>query len=482
MYENQYIVFNEEIDVAFPDFKSFAFETLVVKAHKRLAVTIESGDRASLCILGYIFDPEDPSRGNNDICRELSQADGTIEDFLRMIDRYSGRFCILIRRDCGLYAIPDACALRRIYYSYSFECVALSSAPKLILDIFDEQPKIGPEKRLLIESKKFLQEESPWYGDGYYDDRIHKVLPNHYLNIGSRCVKRIPFYKKKDYQTETMILRDVHAAIQGSIVAASNRYRLIQALTSGLESRFLLACSRPVSEHIKYFVFQQGISKKHPDVAIPNRLAEKLGVDFQVFVPTGLMDEFETRYDREHIFPRKLQKTCNIQYHYEHHKKNNVMNINGNGGGIIKCNYGHKFNVSFASIRSLSNLPNNSFVDGQLMKWYREVEFLKKKSPITMLDAFYWEQRMGQWGGQFPAEQDIAIEEFSPLNNRRMLLAILEIDNARRCPPRYTFFRDLIRLSWPEVLSEPINPSWQVKDIVGKAARRVYLSYVLKKK
>jgi hypothetical protein len=249
-----------------------------------------------------------------------------------------------------------------------------------------------------------------------------------------------------------------------------------------LESRFLLACSHPIRDEIRYFVFQQGIPSSHPDVVVPKAIARKTGIDFDVFVPDELRPEFRDRHCQDHLYPRILPKTCNIQYHYDHHRESNVMNINGNGGGIIKCSYGHQVDVSLSSIRSLTNIPRNRTIEGELAKWYDEVAFLKSSETVTILDAFYWEQRMGQWGGHFPAEQDIAIEEFSPLNNRRMLLAILEVDSAKRRATKNTFFREVVRLAWPQLLTEPINPHWGIKDAVGKTARQVYLSYVLKKK
>ena len=35
---------------------------------------------------------------------------------------------------------------------------------------------------------------------------------------------------------------------------------------------------------------------------------------------------------------------------------------------------------------------------------------------------------MGNWGTMYQAEQDIAIEEFCPFNNRKLLMILLSVD------------------------------------------------------
>ncbi|MBJ3793540.1 hypothetical protein I8J38_34180, partial [Bacillus sp. OA1] len=75
-----------------------------------------------------------------------------------------------------------------------------------------------------------------------------------------------------------------------------------------------------------------------------------------------------------------------------------------------------------------------------------------------ILDLFYWEQRMGNWGTMYQAEQDIAIEEFCPFNNRRLLIALLKLEKEYRQGPEHIIYKKMINSLWPETLSEPINP------------------------
>jgi len=94
----------------------------------------------------------------------------------------------------------------------------------------------------------------------------------------------------------------------------------------------------------------------------------------------------------------------------------------------------------------------------QVSRWLEGARLPAKEQGISLLDLFYWEQRLGNWGALYPLEQDIAIEEVSLFSNRKLLMALLRVDPARRMPPNYPMFRSLVKRMWPKVLDLPINP------------------------
>jgi len=82
----------------------------------------------------------------------------------------------------------------------------------------------------------------------------------------------------------------------------------------------------------------------------------------------------------------------------------------------------------------------------------------------------------------YQAEQDIAIEEFSPFNNRKLLMVLLSFEEKHRKGPRHNAYRAIIEHLWKEVLEEPINPlttKEKVKRIV-KDILPVRLKYKFK--
>ena len=116
-----------------------------------------------------------------------------------------------------------------------------------------------------------------------------------------------------------------------------------------------------------------------------------------------------------------------------------------------------------------SGFYRNPYVREQLGIWYPGARQYAQDNGYSLLDLFYWEQRMGHWGGQFLAEQDIAMEEITPYNNRILINSLIQVNYKKRRSPNYTFYQKLIQTLWPEALSEPINPD---KSYLKKIAKR----------
>lgn len=65
---------------------------------------------------------------------------------------------------------------------------------------------------------------------------------------------------------------------------------------------------------------------------------------------------------------------------------------------------------------------------------------------------------MGNWGATYPYEQDIAIEEISPFNNRFLLLSLLFLPNKIRKKENPIFYKKIIKNLWEDCLNIPVNP------------------------
>jgi hypothetical protein len=88
---------------------------------------------------------------------------------------------------------------------------------------------------------------------------------------------------------------------------------------------------------------------------------------------------------------------------------------------------------------------------------------------------------MGNWGALAPFEQDIAIEEISPFNNRSLIATLLKVHPSKRKAPNYELFRKLIQALWSDTLLEPINPGENLlKNIIKEKTLIRY--YALKGK
>jgi hypothetical protein len=83
---------------------------------------------------------------------------------------------------------------------------------------------------------------------------------------------------------------------------------------------------------------------------------------------------------------------------------------------------------------------------------------------IDVLTLFCWEDHEGGWAAMSQLEWDLVQEEFVPCNCRRFLINMLSVPEMYRVrtstarAPNVLWEMLMLRL-WPEVLSEPVNPT-----------------------
>src|SRR5207237_1204273 len=105
------------------------------------------------------------------------------------------------------------------------------------------------------------------------------------------------------------------------------------------------------------------------------------------------------------------------------------LSINGNVNEIARTAIRPVMPVKlcgdeFAKL-GLMNYSNLPYVSNQLDFWIKNVRDLFTDYGLNIFDMLYWEQRMSNWGALFPAEQDIALDQFSPYNNRLLITSML---------------------------------------------------------
>ena len=84
----------------------------------------------------------------------------------------------------------------------------------------------------------------------------------------------------------------------------AHRHTLMMAVTSGNDSRLLLASSRDLRNKIYYFINNESLGHRHPDIAVPQSMFEHLGIPFHIHdVPDDMDEEFERVSLREYLLP-----------------------------------------------------------------------------------------------------------------------------------------------------------------------------------
>jgi hypothetical protein len=204
-------------------------------------------------------------------------------------------------------------------------------------------------------------------------------------------------------------------------------------------------------------VDRQGVLPEyHPDVRVPRRLAKKLGFGFQVYDSAEAMPGwFSSALSANVTGARMLFKTrpmCASLISGEQ-----MIIINGVGGEISRNNWDDcSLDLRAVTPRDLVRMcfvADHPFVVQEADMWRQRLPELDDRVNSTVL--FWWEQRLGNWGAQYVAEQDIAVDTLHPFNCRLLIETMLATPRRMRTAPDFPLFRQLIQAMWPEVLSVP---------------------------
>lgn len=484
MFRNQYLASNLDNKNNFGNFKQIKIGELTFYLHNSLLYQFIKENDIEILVIGYIFNPLEYNKFDKNLISELAIKCKTKEEFFQEIQLLSGRFVIIYKNSFSFIVCGDAVHFRQIYYSFD-NYITITSNVKMFLEYYDYNLKICSEKELFIRQKQFKEREHAWYGDGSLDDRVYKLLPNHYLDLNKKAAFRLPYYVNDDLRSESDYISFSADILRGTYNYLSKKFFLLQPLTSGLDSRILLAASKDHKKNIHYYLFNKDSNPFKSDNIISKKLSKKLNFHFTIYDREKLNDEFVDLFVNEHIKPRLLSKTANIQHHfYNSTKKINTLSVSGVVGEVVRCFYGYTSNRNITPklLYELSGYAGTSeYVYNEISKWLDGVKTYANQNNLSILDLFYWEQRLGNWGALYPFEQDIAIEENSPFNNRALLMNLHRISYKKRRAPNYEFFQKLLSHLWGDVLSEPINPDR--KKIIDMLKERALIRYyVLKTK
>ena len=445
---------------------------LHLSTHADLPFSSATEQNLSVTLVGRAIDPYRPKAGEQEILHSLIEKTPDLGELIESTIAFIGRWVIIFQDHKDTNIFTDPCGFRQVYYHRDEEEFWCASQPELIKAIRQLQLNTDPLLPPFLTSIGHVQQESPWIGSSTLYENCFHLLPNHYLNVYR--TNQVRFYPNGDIGSKTTseIIQSVSNILHGAMTGLTNRYQISLALTAGVDSRVLLAASRHVSNKIDYFVYRQiTYGADHPDIWVPKRIAKELGIKFVVKTPSHhLPGWFVSMLSQNVTCARVLPKTSNIYDKLV--SGDNSVNINGNASEICR-NFFDKYcrmdieDVSTIKLAALlfGQEPIPSFATKEIDEWRNKAGSLSSDKGLNILDLLYWEQRLGNWGAQYPAEQDISVEEISPFNCRQLIQTLSAAPRHLRAAPDYPLYRSLIEEMWPEALAFPINPEPKVNAV-----------------
>jgi len=462
---NQYFI-TDDSSIKVEGFNNVSFNEFTIYSHSNLSINIEESTYSKIALLGFIINPFKPELSNKSIAEELSTLTSK-DDILSYIEKCSGRFVLFITNKTETFLVNDFMALRQINYIFKNKFSYISSNEKLLLDTLNLNPKISRHKKALSTNPVFLNVQEHWFLDSTnWDSRIQSVLPNHLLDLKLKKTKRFLNYniEKTNYSEA---LKQSTTLLKQSLLAISKRYNVIFPITSGYDSRLMLASALSMNIKMKNFIFNRKGTYIKRDVETAKILAKKYNLDFKIITPKNLQQDFITNFKTQFLVPRILQKTQNIQWFKNQQNTKSAINIVGIGGGLLKAFYNNDFNNVSKIIKEVG-VDNNKENNHAITEWVESAEPYAKLNNISLSDLFFLEIRTGLWASKTALELDFAeIEEFSPFNNRYFVYNLLKNTSAQE-RKSLKFYNDLLEETYKGISEIPLNPkTW--RDIVKKA-------------
>lgn len=438
-----------------------------LSVHQDLPYKCRVEGQKALVILGLFFDPLKPNKTTQELIDDVWTHFDGFDDLFTTTKPFSGRWALIAIENGTVRLFTDACGFRTIFYRYVNQFFHFASQPELLKKQHPLALKTEAYLTEFLQSEAYIRGESAWIGQQtIYEDCYH-LLPNHYFDTKQAAPVRFypnhavaPVVENREAQL-SLICR----LLQGTYQALIRQSSLMLPVTSGWDSRLLLAAARNHLDDIQCYVQQlDGMDENHPDIQIPKSMSEQCGFSFEVHhlpqenVPDWFWQQIRTNVTN----PRCLPKSSIIYNHLETNDQR--ININGNGSEICR-NYFDKYGKHQGLKYTLDELQFLLYGKNRVPEMFR-VEIASwmqdfDRNPMgyfSIGDLLYWEQRIGNWGAQFPAEQDIARDEVSPFNCRLLLELMNAFPLSERSAPNFKLYHDLIAHMWPDLLDYPFNP------------------------
>lgn len=435
-------------------------------SHPDLEVCRASDTKQTVVLVGEIYDPEEPKKENLDILEDILVSRRKKDDFSAVLKRYAGCYALIYKTFDKIVILHDPRALREIYYCTEPNEVICGSQPNLLAEF--STPSVNPSNDPgLHEFYENHLYDSKWIGDQTYFQGIKCLMPDHYLDITKRSAHR--------YWPSNPIERlDLNEAVsrscfflQGMMNAITHRHSAMMAVTSGTDSRALLAASRDVRHKIHYFINDIGLGSDHPDIAIPRKIFERIDVPFHVYdIPKDVDHQFRMMYLNNTFLASELYLPAIYHVYFKRGiDKALILGV----GELGRTYYGKNPGTLNSYLMAYRlGYRKSAYAISQCEAILPEVSQIAKKYHINAMDFLHWEQRLGPWGAVRNSESNMAIEKIDPYNSHLMNEIFLGVDDRYKNPLEHpsALFKEMIRQMWPELLAWPINPPYNTRDKV----------------
>ena len=280
---------------------------------------------------------------------------------------------------------------------------------------------------------------------------IYRILPNHYLDLDTwDVVRHWPIeHAPRAIGTEVNeVFAAIGTAIRHTLTAAHRSLPLLQALTSGRESRMLLAGSYEFISDIDFMTLGPPACDLE-DLRFAQQLQRRFGFRHHTIDTPPASAAERARYLMlvgHDASPGKattfLKSASNLDPSF--------ALVTGFGGGVGGAFYWRRFpseRVTWQQAHALLHQPDTAESRRLAQRWFEQVDPYDREE---LLDLLYLEQRMGAWAStQLYGFAPFAMQ-LMPLSQRSVYENFFRVPVATR-RDKYSLARGVVRNTVPEL-------------------------------
>ncbi len=453
---NSYILCKERVS-QFPN--SVQIENYNFQYGNAEEIAIAQKDNKKIIIFGNFVDSHDTNLTKDDIASALLQT-ANLEKLLEKSKSIAGFFIIISSSEEGLFVIPDATAMIQAAYKISGSGLYVSSNPVIIADLLNL--KESPRSKKI---KSAAAQTHPLPYDLTMYDEIKCVIPNNYLDCKQRVPKRYyPLYRQECISVEEAVNKSCRL-LKNIAAACHRKYKLSIPLTSGIDSRTVLAVCREFVDDIPLYTFaHKHFKESTPDLFVPKSISEKLNLNYHVFKTLELPNEILELYKNKFGGSRNDLQAANA-YTLRQSDLADRFYLSGAIMEMAKSDIGKNLPEALARPSYLVTKTHNYSQENkrEVKRWIKDIKPFSDSSAISKFDLFFWEHRCGKWATISQLNSSQLVKSLNLFNCRELLEMWLRVPRKERMD--YQLHMGIIKTNWPELLDFPINPG---SDYISK--------------
>lgn len=485
LFRRQFFLSPQHVSL-FPSWKTEELpDGYQVTAHPDLKITRFKSAIIDVTLLGYILDPQSPEQSDSEILENKAATVSSINELITRFYDCAGRYACIVFTGGNIFLFSDTVGFRSVYYKTIEKRLWCASQPSLLGEYFNLKPDKEIENDLKNASL-WNNSKEYWYpgtSSAYKD--ISRLLPNHFLDCNKSC--QIRYWPTTPLQPLTLkeCVEESSELLQRTMESVSKRFDLDIAVTSGLDSRMVLAGCQKIKRNPEFFTHTHpSLSIDDADIRIASMMCQQLGLEHKIIRHSEIIDNEFERVLKRNVTNARSTKVINAFTVYNHFISTNKERVVVHGvPGEIARNFFYKppiINLDVKFLLYQSGMSHSRIARATFENWLNEVKNIPEKQGMRILDLFYWEQRVGSWASMSYNEYDIAFESFTPFSCRRLLTLMLGVESHHRVAPNFTLQRGIIDHLWPELLQFEINPAETFSKSVRKLLKNSSIYKVCK--